>query len=146
MMVNYFRDFKYDCKLLSDIPDVLINEFFNVRKIDNRDNLNDIIDKNNITQQYNKERYERLNVTNEDDLKRFFVELFDDEEGDKERARIIIRCLKCNRERPNNSRPKKYTKIVYKGVEYEDIEDAVKKTGKTKQAICKWIRVNTKSN
>ena len=24
MMVNYFRDFKYDCKLLSDIPDVLI--------------------------------------------------------------------------------------------------------------------------
>ena len=142
MMVNYFKDFKYDCKLLSDIPDVLINEFFNVRKIDNRDNLNDILAKNNLTQQYNKERYERLNVTNEDDLKKFFVELFDDEEGDKERARIMIRCLKCNRERPNNSRPKKYTKIVYKGVEYESIEDAVKKTGKSARTIYSCMEKN----
>ena len=105
--------------------------------------MNDIIDKNNLSRNYNKERYEKINVNNEDDLKRFFVELFDDEEGDKERARIIIRCLKCNRERPNNSRPKKYTKIIYKGVEYESIEDAVKKTGKTPDAIYKSIKKHT---
>ena len=81
-------------------------------------------------------------MTNEDDLKRFFVELFDDEENEKERARIIIRCLKCNKERPNNSRPKKYTKIIYKGVEYEDINDAVKKTGKSMQAIYQDMKRN----
>lgn len=34
-------------------------------------------------------------------------------------------------------------KIVYKGVEYDNIDDAVEKTGKTKQAIYKWMRTNT---
>lgn len=33
-------------------------------------------------------------------------------------------------------------KIVYKGVEYDNIDDAVEKTGKTKQAIYKWMRTN----
>jgi hypothetical protein len=33
-------------------------------------------------------------------------------------------------------------KIVYKGVEYDNIDEAVEKTGKSKQAIYKWMRTN----
>ena len=34
-------------------------------------------------------------------------------------------------------------RIIYKGVEYDNIDEAVEKTGKSKQAIYKWMRVNT---
>ena len=138
LFYNHYKSFAYECKLMSHIPIQLINEFFNVRKIDNVVSITEMVSgRNNKTYNISK-----LRIADISDIKNYFTRYIEEEQDDV----ILLRCIKAQdkKQRPNNSRPKELVDIEYKGVKYKDVNEAVEKTGKTKQAICKWIKEHKK--
>lgn len=145
LFYNHYKSFAYECKLMSNIPIQLINEFFNVRKIDNIPSITEMISSNshNNSNAYSKAHsISKLRIADINDIKKYFTRYIEEEQDNV----ILFRCLKTQdkNQRPNNSRPKELIDIEYKGVKYKDVNEAVEKTGKTPQAIRKWIREHKK--
>jgi hypothetical protein len=153
LFYNNYKSFAYECKLMSNIPIQLINEFFNVRKIDNIPSITEMISSNSYNNSkahsnaysntYSKAHsISKLRIADISDIKKYFTRYIEEEQDNV----ILLRCLKTQdkNQRPNNSRPKELVDIEYKGVKYKDVNEAVEKTGKTPQAIRKWIREHKK--